>query len=161
VASQVACALRPGELAGGRRQQHLTTVSGGTDAGSDVNVEADVPLVGEQRFAGVQADANAHGAAQRGLRVARRGHRVGCPLKHHEEGVTLSIDLHAVVAIEHRPQCPPVLRQRLWVRLLELVQQRRGSGDVGEHQGHGAGGQRRHAGEYPARDVGAGGADCG
>jgi hypothetical protein len=66
-------------------------------------------------------------------RLGRRRERV-------EEGVPLRVDLHAASLREGLPQHPPVLGERLVVPLrAQLVQQARGTLDVGEEEGDGAG----------------------
>jgi hypothetical protein len=51
--------------------------------------------------------------------------RVGCAGKCVEEGVALSIDLDAPVAVERVPQHSPMLEEHVCVGLPELVQQPR------------------------------------
>jgi hypothetical protein len=66
-------------------------------------------------------------------RLGRRRERI-------EEGVPLCVDLDAAAPHERPPQQPPVLGERLVVRLrAQLVQQARGTLDVGEEEGDGAG----------------------
>jgi hypothetical protein len=62
--------------------------------------------------------------------------RLGSRRERVKEGVPLCVDLHAAVPGERPPQQPPVLGERLLVRLrAQLVQQARRTLDVGEQEG--------------------------
>src|SRR5205807_2188928 len=71
---------------------------------------------------------------------------VGRLLEGDEEGVALSVDLDATVALERRSQQAPVLRQRIRVAPTELFEQARRAGDVGEQQRDGPARQPVHDG---------------
>ena len=66
--------------------------------------------------------------------------RLGRGRERIEERVPLRVDLDAAAPRERLPQQPPVLGERLVVRLrAQLVQQARRTLDVGEEQGDAAG----------------------
>ena len=66
--------------------------------------------------------------------------RLGRRWERKKERVPLRVDLHPAARRERLSQHPPVLGERLLVRLrAQIVQQARGTLDVGEEQGDGAG----------------------
>ena len=85
-------------------------MSGGTDPRGTVDCEPRVTVAGWERLAGVQPhphlDLHAFGPGMRQqgqLPFDRREERVACICKRDEEGVTLGIDLVAVMRLESRP----------------------------------------------------------
>ena len=82
----------------GLRQEHLPSVTDGRDPSSFVDVEADVPLVGEPGLARVQPHTHPDGAARkRPLRINGCSDSIRCTAKCDEEGVALCVHLGAVV----------------------------------------------------------------
>ncbi len=120
------------------RHEHLPSVATGRDPGGTVHVLADVPLVGEQRRARVQADPHPdRPAVQRrdprcgGRERSRRGR------EREEERVSLSVHLDAVLGRERLTESQPVLGEGLGIELgAELVQEPRRPFDIGEDEGH-------------------------
>jgi len=109
-----------------------------------MNVDADVPLVAQQRLARV--DAHAHTDRRTGEPVAgprRRRERVRRPRERNEEGVALDFDLHPTVRREGVPHHRPVCRQFPPVPVgTKLLQKPRRALDVSEQKGDGPG--RKH-----------------
>jgi hypothetical protein len=60
---------------------------------------------------------------ERPLRADRSGHCVARPCERDEEGVTLGVDLAAVVLVERRPQQAPMLGEHLGVAAAQPRQQ--------------------------------------
>ena len=142
------------ELGGRLREDDLAAVARGGDARSEVDVVADVALVGEQRRAGVQADAHADRARLSASVIARgRGDRPRRRGEGEEERVALRVHLDAAVGGEGLAEHATVLGERLRVRLRpELVQQLRRALDVREEERDRAGGEVTHrASETSAR----------
>ena len=111
------------------------------DTRGAVDVVSDVPLVGDERRSGVEADADVDRAGRQ-----RLGERSGCRegagrrRKSEEEGISLCVDLDATLGRARLPDDPAVLGERLGVRLgAERVQELRRALDVGEEEGDGAG----------------------
>ena len=123
------------------RNKHLAAVTGGGDPRRQMDVLADIALPADVRAPGVQAHAHAdRTGGQRLLALAGGLDRLGRGRERIEERVPLRVDLHAAVARERLPQQPPVVGERLLIRLrAQLVQQARGPLDVGEEQGDAAG----------------------
>ena len=114
-------------------------MSRGGDSGGAVDVDSDVPLLGHERLAGVDAHANADRAA--GQRVPSRrggGERVRGFVEGDEERVALCVHLDAVIRSESPPQLVAMLGQSRRVAVAELVQQPGRSLDVREEEGDGA-----------------------
>jgi hypothetical protein len=133
------------ELAGGLGDEHLPAVPDRGDARGAMDVEPDVPLVGDDRLAGVDAHTHADGPRrQRLLPHPGGGQRVTCARERHEERVALRVDLDPVVRGERCPEHAPVLPQRVRVAVTQLVQQLRRAFDVGEEEGDGAAGKLAH-----------------
>jgi len=123
------------------RNKHLAAVAGGGDPRRQVHVLADIALPADERPPCMQG--HAHGDrtdGQRPLALAGSLDRLGRRRERIKERVPLCVHLHAAAPRERTPQQPPVLRERLLVRLrAQLVQQTRRTFDVGEEQGDAAG----------------------
>ena len=127
---------------GGRGDQHLAAVPRAHHPRREMHVSADVALFRERRLAGVEAHAHLYRPClERPLPCVGGGQGVGGARKGVEERVALRIHLDAAAAAELLPQGAPVLRQHGCVLVAELVQQPRRALDVGEQEGHRAGGQ--------------------
>src|SRR5439155_12312154 len=136
-AEQVACRLG---------DQHLPAVPGRRDPGRTMDIDPDVSLLGDDRLACVQAHAYANRPlAQRLLGVRRCCERVLRTPKGDEEGVTLRVDLDAVVAVKDLAQKAPVVGERVDVAVAELMVQPRRAFDVREEERDSAGWQLAHA----------------
>jgi hypothetical protein len=142
--TQIAQPVRVPQLTRRLRHEHLATVADRGNPSGAVHVDPDVPLVGQQRLAGVDPHPHQHRTLQRRLRVPRRSQRIRRARERDEERIALRIHLDAAPPRERVAQHPPVLRQRIRVRLAELVQQPRRSLDVGEQERDGAGRQLGH-----------------
>ena len=141
------------QLRGGGTDQDLAAVAGGGDAGGAVDVGPDVALVGQQRGAGVEADADPDRSPRPGRRVrlGRRGQRAGRGREGDEEGVALGVDLDPAVAREGVAHDAAVLGQRIGVRFgAECMEQLRRALHVGEEEGDRAGRELAHAGDLAA-----------
>jgi hypothetical protein len=125
------------------RNKHLAAVTGGGDPRRQVYVLADITLDAEVRASRMQAHAYADGTrGQRLLAFAGGLDRLERRREHIKKRVPLCVDLHAVVTGEGFTQEPPVLGERLVVRLrAQLVQQAGGTLDVSEEESNGAGGK--------------------
>ena len=123
------------------RNKHLAAVAGGRYPRRQMHVLADVALACRRGAARVQAHADADRPdGQRLLALAGGLDRLGPGRERIKECVPLRVDLYAAVARERLPQQPPVVGERLLIRLrAQLVQQTRGPLDVGEEQGDVAG----------------------
>ena len=114
---------------------------GGGDPSRQVDVLADIALPADVRAPRMHA--HAHGdrtCGQRLLALAGGVDRLGRRRERIKERVPLRVDLHAAAPRERLPQQPPVLGERLLVGLrAQLMQLARGTLDVGEEQGDGAG----------------------
>ena len=128
------------ELGGRMREEDLAAVAGGGDARGEVDVVADVALLGDERRARVQADPHLDRARRERLGHRRgRGERPGARREGEEEGVALRVDLDPALGGARLADHAAVLGERLRVRLgAELVQQLRRALDVGEEEGDGA-----------------------
>jgi hypothetical protein len=124
-----------------RRDEHLAAVRGRGDAGAEVDVRADVPLLTQPRPTGVDAHANRHLECVLSLlggrdRCVRRRER-------HEQGVALRIHLDPGVRGDGLPQDAAVLGDCPLVALgPQLVEKLRRALDVGEQKRDGPGGRR-------------------
>jgi hypothetical protein len=134
------------ELAGRSREQHLAAVGRAHDPGRLVHVRADVLRRIEQRLARMHADADPHRpVGKRRHRVRDRSYRLRPSRERVEEAVARVIDLVARVRTESLPQSPAVVGQRLLESLgTELVEQRRRTLDVREHERHRSRWLQRH-----------------
>ena len=140
VLSQVS-ELAVDELGRGRGDQHLSAVAGCGDAGSAMDVFADVSLLRHEGRTGVQAGPHLDRPRSKRLRHRfRGGERARCRGEGEEERVALRVTLHAVVCGAGFANHPPVLGKRLRIRLgAQLVQQLRRALDVREEEGDGPG----------------------
>ena len=110
-----------------------------------MDVGTDVAVLGDERCSRMQAHTQADWAASEALVDAARGFQ-GCRRRRerNEEGVALRIDLDPVLLRTNFPHDPPMLGERVRVRLgAERVQEPRRALDVGEEEGDGAGRQVR------------------
>jgi hypothetical protein len=123
------------------RNEHLAAVTGGGDPRRQVDVLADIALPANVRPPRVHAHPHADRTdGQRPLALACGLDRLGRRRKGIKERVPLCVDLHSAVSGACPPKQPPVLGERLVVRLLaQLVDQARRTFDVGEEQGDGTG----------------------
>jgi hypothetical protein len=141
---------------GGLGDQDLPAVAGSSDPGGPVHVHADVVVSAQDALAGVQAHPHPYpggggplvgGEAALGVdRGPDRPHRAG---ERHEEGIALGADLHAAARLDGLAHDRRVLVPDRGVPIAQLLQQPRGTLDVGEQEGDGSGRQRRQG--RPAR----------
>ncbi len=138
----------------GLRQEHLPSVTDGRDPSSLVDVEADVPLVGEPGLARVQPHPHPDRAARKcQLRVNGCSDSIRCTAKCDEEGVALRVHLGAVVRGKRLSEQSPVLVERVGVRVPQLVQKLRRPLDIREEERDDTGRKRgRHAAMITGRD---------
>jgi hypothetical protein len=123
------------------RHEHLSAMAGCRDAGTAMNVDADVALVGEERRSGVQADAYADRTGRERLgQLGGSGERSGRRCECDEERVALGIDLHSVMTGTRLADDSPVCGECLGIGLCsQLVQELCRPLDVGEEEGDSAG----------------------
>ncbi len=115
-----------------------------------MNVEPDVALVGQLRFARVDAHADADRPRRKGLlRLRRCRDRVRSLRERVEEGVALGVDLGPAVRTKGLAQEAAVLGERIRVLAPELCEQPRRPFDVREEKGDGAARQVAHAKSVP------------
>ena len=140
VLAQVAQAVRAHERGRGGRDQHLPAVAAGSDPGRAVDVDTDVPLVGDVRRPGMDPDPHPDRAGrQTGDRVSGRAERPRPCRKGNEEGIALRVDLDSPLRGKGLAHDPPMLRQCLPISLRpQLVQQPRRALNVGEEKGDSA-----------------------
>ena len=101
------------EAAGRLGDDDLAAVRGGGDPRRAVDVYADVPLVGHERLAGVNAHPNPdRPGLERPLRVDRGGDGVGCPRERDEERVALRVHLDTAVSRVCLADHPPCSARR-------------------------------------------------
>ena len=116
----------------------------GRDPSSLVDVETDVPLVGEPRLTRVQPHPHPDRATREcQLRISGRSNRIRCTAERDEEGVTLGVNLGAVVRRERLPQQSPMLVESVCVCVSQLVQKLRRPLDVREEKRDDSGRKRR------------------
>jgi hypothetical protein len=108
------------------RQDYLTTMSSRADASCSVDVDTDVPLVGDERLSRVDPDSYSDlPVRHRGLALDRCGHGVACFREGEEERVSLGVDLDSVVFTECLTKEPAVLEQDPRVVITQLHKQAR------------------------------------
>ncbi|GAA3623528.1 hypothetical protein GCM10022236_27380 [Microlunatus ginsengisoli] len=136
-------------MGGGLGDQSLTTVGGGTDASDLMNGKCHVISAAWFSLAGVYSDANAYLAslwprvrAERLLTFEAGSGRLGCIGEREEQGVTLGVDLDAVVVRTSSAQKSLMGGEQYRVGLAELTKQPSRSLDVGHDKGHGSRRQR-------------------
>ena len=89
-----------------------------------MNVDADIPLLGEQRLACVQTHTHTEPAgAESLLRVPRSRKRVVRPPERDEKRITLCVHLSPTVPLERVSQHAPMVPERIRMRIVQLVQQ--------------------------------------
>jgi hypothetical protein len=133
----------PHEVGGRSGDDDLATMPRVTDAARAMDLLAHVVIATGERFAGVEPDPNADAPAveprvllDRPLTLDRGGHRVGRLREHHEEGVTLRVNLTARVLRERQPEDSPVLLEELSpTGVAENFRQPGRALDVGEEEG--------------------------
>ena len=134
--------------------EHLAAVAGSRDPRRAVDVDADVTLLRDERFAGVEAHSDTERAVlERPLGVGRSTQRVGRAREGDKERVALRVDLDAAVSGEGVAQDPTVLSENAGVGVAELVKEPRRALDVGEEEGDGAGRELTHRDRRIARAV--------
>ena len=138
------------ELASRLREQDLTTVARCCDTRGEVHVVSHVALVGDERGARVQADAQADRPRCESVRDRLGGSRRSrSGWERNEEGVPLRVYFDAALGSARLAYDPAMLGERFGVCLCaELAQKARRSLDVGEEEGDGAG---RQIGSHAAR----------
>jgi hypothetical protein len=143
------------QLARGARDQHLPTMSGCTDPGRAMHVQADVIIEPDFRLAGVDAhshpDLDAVGptlGGKRSLRAHRGGDRIAGAREGDEERVTFGVDLATVVLVERRAKHALMLAEHLGVAAAQPRQQPRRTLDVAKQERDGAARKLRHTRSY-------------
>jgi hypothetical protein len=111
-----------------------------------MDVKTDVPLLGHDRLAGVDADPDAHGSVRECVLNAVRGeHRVARAGERDEERVALRVHFDPAVPREDLAQYAAVLGEHLRVPWAELIQKACRALDVREEQSDRAAGKLPHA----------------
>ena len=114
-------------------QQYLRPVSGRRDACPSVHIETDIPLLREDRLAGVDPHANSGRARREAvLGDPRRLYGVGGSGEGEEEGVALRVDLDAPMRRGGLAKDPAVLGEHPDVRVAQFVKQAGRALDVRE-----------------------------
>ncbi len=118
----------------------------GRDAGRTVDVHPDVALVGDDGLPGVHAHPHAHGAGLAGpaCAVRRSRHGVLGAREGDEERVPLRVDFDAAVPLECLTERPPMLEERVGVRVAQLREQAGRPLNVREEERDGPGRQALH-----------------
>ena len=117
------------------RDENLAAVPDCGDPGAAMNVETDVPLLGDDCLACVEPHPHPDRAVcKRGLPVTRSSDRVGGSRKGDKERVPLRIDLDPAVRREGVAKGSPMRSKRRRVLVAELVQQASRARDVGEEE---------------------------
>ena len=133
------------QRAGPLRDHHLPSVRDAGDPRGAVHVDPDVPVAGDVRLTGVDADAHPDPRVTERLLDLQRGKRsVNGLTKGHEERVARRVDLDAAVSGEDLAQPRPVIEQDVAVRVAQLLDEPRRARDVAEQEGHGALGKAPH-----------------
>ena len=135
-----------GQLLRRRGEQHLASVSGGTDAGGPVHAQAHVAFPAQLGLARVQAhahlDLHPFGPGVRGqvaLRIDSRGQGVGGRAEGDEERVALRVDDASLVSGESGTQKLRMLGENLVVAVApQLLEQGRRALDIGEDESNSA-----------------------
>ena len=126
------------QLVGSSREQHLAAVGCAHDPSRLVHVRPDVLGRIEHRLARMHTDPDPHRpVGKRRHRLRHRRYRFRRRRERVEQAVARVINLVARVRTERLPQSAAVVGQRLLISLgAELVQQRRRTLDVREHERH-------------------------
>src|SRR5258708_21876940 len=133
------------QLAGHRREQDLSSVSGTHDAGGMMYIHPDVAVCSQHRFARMQANAYPHRCVIRPhmicegslyLYSCRDG--IGGTSKGNKEGISLGVNFVAVILCEYLSQQVPAVSQHPSLALTQRLQEARRAFDIGEEQRHGA-----------------------
>src|SRR5262245_13018559 len=133
------------EVSRGLGKQHLPAVPRRANAGTSMDIQADVALIGDLRLARVHPDADAdRPRSEPALDLRRRSDRIGSAGEGGEERVALGVDLHAVVVRERRSEHVAVLAERVRVGVSQLVEQARRPLDVAEEEGDRPGRELSH-----------------
>jgi hypothetical protein len=134
------------------RQHYLPPVSGRGDARCPVHVHADVVVTADDGLSGVHADPHAYvvpGGPRVGEEAALHSDggpkRAGGARKAREERVAGRAHLDASALCDRSAQDRPMSIEHRQGAVAELVQERGGPLDVGEHERDGPRGQLGHA----------------
>jgi hypothetical protein len=134
--------VRLEKVEGRFREDDLAAVRGRRDARGPMDVHADIALLGQERLPGVESHADADRAGLERLpRIFGSRCRISRAGECDEEGVSLRVDLDAVVPREGVSQGLAMLGEQVAVAVAMLPQQPRRALDVGEEEGDGAGGK--------------------
>jgi hypothetical protein len=110
-----------------------------------MDVDADVAVLRQQRFSGVDADPDTDWSTAECITSLRGGGQsVLRTAEGDEEGVALRVNLHPAVPCERMPELSPVVGENASVPVAELLQKARGSLNVGEQEGDRSRGELRH-----------------
>ena len=110
-----------------------------------MDVESDVPLVGQERVTRVDAHPHPRLTRDKGsLRVLRRGQRVVCVGEGDEEGVALRTELDPAMPAYSIPYQAVVLGENIDVFAPELLEQPSRAFDVREQERDGSGRELAH-----------------
>ena len=104
----------------------------GCDPRGAMDIDPGVALVRNQRFPGVQTHTNTDRRYKRRLSSTRGSNGIRRARKRDEESIPLRIHLDPLVASKGLTQNAAMLRERLHIRLAELMQQPRRPLDVRE-----------------------------
>jgi hypothetical protein len=116
------------------------------DTRAAVDVDSDVSLVRQRRFARVDAHSNPHRRlGQRRLRRRGREHGVACASEGAEERIALRVHLDTAVESDCVTNPTPVLNKRVRVSSTEFIEQARRSFDIGEQERDRAAGETHAA----------------
>ena len=131
--------VRVDKVASRLREQDLTAVAGGRYPRRLMNIQTDVPILGEHRLAVMHPYAHTgRPRCERFLRGCSAGHGVGSLCEHEEDCVPLRIDLNSAVLPEGSSQHPAMLGKRFDIPLAQLAQEQCRPFDIGKHERNGA-----------------------
>jgi hypothetical protein len=106
-------------------QKHLAAVAGCCDTRAAMQIDANVPAISCRRLARVETYSDPDATRrERQLSLPCGRHRIRGAGERHEEGITLGVDLDAVVSRKGIAQDSPVLLQRFAVSSSKLAEQR-------------------------------------
>ena len=124
------------------REQHLTPVTGGGDAGAPMHIHADVSVVSDRGLS--RMDTHSHPQRQSlrprvigqgALSSNRRLNRLPCARENQERGVAFHVDYPPAVCIGCPSQNRPMRLERIPVPGAECFQKMRRTLDVAEQEG--------------------------